>query len=438
MNWNASPHSWLASRKGRCYVPRSGPASPRVDGYDRTAASRILARLAFPGLFGPGGPVGAEFLGGEREIGYRLAPLVPGPRSHLTASQQGYLTSFMRPCPESLVISATHRVTWHDSDGIPNVAHCGPSSLGPVVPIAARETTLALWRALAADAALADRIARLDDGDLAVLEATTTDIEPLEIFRIGVEATARTLVQHAYLAGQTPYRGPAEFARGLHCSGIFALVASTWYWELQASTFRRGMIPVSFEIGPGGAVRYPARVTAMLRAMKDATIAQAHAVMARATSEEGLSVAEAVRKYHHELDLIAKQYALLPDGEQPRCLGQMTHTVGGQRFSVQPGVVSAFIETFAALLGLIEIAEVPGPGDEEITDPQQRTFHVPDMNCKHCRATISGLLESLGSPVTEIDLVTKRIVAGFPTVAAREQAFDVIRDAGYTIVPPRT
>jgi len=414
------------------------PVESPVEGYDRRAASAILAGLAFPGLFPPDAPVEPAVLGGPRQIAYRVTPLIPEPGSHLTAAQQRYLASFMRPCPAARVTSATHRVTWNDSDGIPNVAHAGPSSLGPVVPVVAREATLALWRALAADRALAARVARLNAGAGRILAATTTDQEPLEIFRIGVEATARTLVQHAYLAGQTPYRGPAEFARGLHCSGIFALVASTWYWELQASTFRRGMIPVSFETGPGGAVRYPARVTAMLRAMKDATIAQAHAVMARATSEEGLSVAEAVRKYHHELDLIAKQYALLPDGEQPRCLGQMTHTVGGQRFSVQPGVVSAFIETFAALLGLIEIAEVPGPGDEEITDPQQRTFHVPDMNCKHCRATISGLLESLGSPVTEIDLVTKRIVAGFPTVAAREQAFDVIRDAGYTIVPPRT
>ena len=208
-------------------MPRSGPASSRVDGYDRTAASRILAGLAFPGLFGSGGPVAVEFPGGERDIGYRLAPLTPAPGSHLTASQQRYLTSFMRPCPEALVTSATHRVTWHDSDGVPNVAHCGPSPLGPVVPIAARETTLALWRALAADAGLAARIARLSDGDRAVLEATTTDVEALEIFRIGVEATARTLVQHAYIAGRTPYRTPAEFARGLRDSGVFAVVAGT-------------------------------------------------------------------------------------------------------------------------------------------------------------------------------------------------------------------
>jgi len=42
------------------------------------------------------------------------------------------------------------------------------------------------------------------------------------------------------------------------------------------------MIPVTFVPGPGGTVRYPAEAVAMLRAMKEATIAEAHAVMARA------------------------------------------------------------------------------------------------------------------------------------------------------------
>ena len=418
-------------------MPRADPAYPPVDGYDRTAASRVLAGLAFPGLFPPGGLECTEFLGAGRRIGYRLTPLVPVPGSHLTATQQRYLTSFMQPCPEALVTSATHRVTWNDSHGVPNVAHAGPSALGPVVPIVARETTLTLWRALAADEGLAARIARLDPAACRVLEASTTDVEPLEIFRIGVEAVARTLVQHAYIADQTPYRTPAQFARGLRDSAIFAVVSSTWYWELQASTFRRGMIPVSFGPGPDGTVRYPAETVAMLRAMKEATIAQAHAVMTKAVTEENLTVAEAVRQYYHDLDLIARQYALLPEGEQPRCLGQMTHTIDGQRFSVQPGVVMAYVETFARLLDLVQITLLPGAPEEEITDPGERTFHVPDMNCKHCRATITALLESMDAPVAEIDLVTKRVVAGFRTVAARERAFDAIRDSGYTVVPPR-
>src|ERR1700722_19963148 len=105
------------------------------------------------------------------------------------------------------------------------------------------------------------------------------------------------------------------------------------------------MIPVSFVAGAGALVQYPSEMVRMPRAMKAATIAQARAVMARATGEEGLTVWQAVQKYHHELDLIAKQYALLSDTEQPRCLGQMAHTVNGQRFSVQPGVVDTSFAT---------------------------------------------------------------------------------------------
>jgi copper chaperone CopZ len=183
-------------------------------------------------------------------------------------------------------------------------------------------------------------------------------------------------------------------------------------------------------------VRYPAEVAAMLRAMKNATLAQAHAVMARATGAEGLTAAEAVRKYHHELDLIARQYALLPGHEQPRCLGQMVHVIDGQRFSVLPSVVQAYVDTFARMLDLVQVSRIPGPPDEEITDPAERTFHVPDMNCQHCRATIGAVLTSMGITVSEIDPVTKRVIAGFETVAARERAFDAIRDAGYTVVPP--
>ena len=427
----------LARHGGNPLAMQPAPAQSPVEGYDRVAASRALAGLAFPGLFSSrGGAVDAAFLGGPRRISYGATPLAPAPDSHLTSAQQGYLTSYMRPCPAGLVTSATHRVTWNDSEGIPNIAHAGPSSLGAVVPIVARETTLALWRDLAANDALAAAVARLGGDARRALAATTTDQEPIEIFRIGIEATARALIQHAYLADQTPYRSPSQFARGMRDCGIFGVVASTWYWELQASTFRRGMIPVSFVAGPGGTVRYPPEVVTMLRAMKTATIAQARAVMARATGEEGLTVPQAVQKYHHKLDLIAKQYALLGDTEQPRCLGQMVHTINGQRFSVQPGAVETYVETFVRLLDLVAITRIPGSPDEQITDPRERTFHVPDMNCTHCRATITGLLESLDICVAEMDLVTKRIVAGFRTVAARERAFDAIRDAGYTVVPP--
>ena len=103
------------------------------------------------------------------------------------------------------------------------------------------------------------------------------------------------LVQHAYLADQTPYRTPAQFARGLRDSAIFAVISSTWYWELQASTFRRGMIPVSFGPGPDGTVRYTAETVAMLRAMKEATIAQAHAATPMTTGTNTAEIRSASR-----------------------------------------------------------------------------------------------------------------------------------------------
>ncbi|MGO9083227.1 MAG: hypothetical protein ACLQDY_30080 [Streptosporangiaceae bacterium] len=63
------------------------------------------------------------------------------------------------------------------------------------------------------------------------------------------------------------------------------------------------------------------------------------------------------------------------------------------------------------------------------------TASAPD-DLGFAQATITGLLESIDITVSEIDLVTKRIVAGFPTVPVRERAFDAIRDAGYTVIPP--
>lgn len=407
-----------------------------TEGYDRTAASAALAGVAGPEPLFPAGVAGEEHLGGSRLIVHQLTPLVPEPGRHLTSAQRGYLEAYMRPCPPSLVTSATHRVTWADSDGIPNVAHAGPSALGPVVPIVARETTLALWRDLAANGDLAARIAGLDAAARRALAATTTDQEPMEIFRIAIEAANRTLVQHAYLADRTPARKPADFARLLRDSGIFGAVASRWYWELQASTFRRGMIPVSFVTQSDGSVRYSSETLATLREMKERTIADAREVMARATGEEGLTVHEAVQRYHHELDIISKQYALLRPGEQPRCLGQMTHTMRGRRCSLLPGVVHAYVETFVRLLDLVEVAVEAHLADRVITNPEERIFHVPDMNCRHCQSTIAALLESMDISVSEVDLVTKRIDADFRTLAVREHAFDAIRDAGYTVVPP--
>jgi copper chaperone CopZ len=312
-------------------------------------------------------------------------------------------------------------MVWNDSSGVPCTGHYVEGGLGPVVAIAVRETVLGLWAALAADRGLAGRIAGLGDDDRAVLAATTTDHEPLEIFRIGVEATGRALAQHALLAGQTPYRTAADFARGMRRSGLFAAVAGQWYWELQASTYRRGMIPARLTAAADGLVRYTGQTLDVLRRMKDATIADAHSVMARATGEEGRSVEEAVHRYHDGLDLISRQYALLEPGTRPRCLAQNT---------IVPDVVAIFVDTFSRVLDVVQLTErddQPTPGDGTL-------FHVPDMSCRHCQTTIRTVLESMDIDVHEVDLVSKRVVAEFRSARNRQRAFDAIRDSGYTVI----
>lgn len=415
------------------------PTDPRRD-YDRAAASAVLARLALGGLFStPGGPVDAESLGPARTIGHRSAPVTTAPGSHLTTSQLGYLTGYMQPAHPDDVTTATTRIAWDDGDGVPNVAHHGPGGWGAVVPVVAREAVLALWRDLEAHGALAARAAGLEGAERAVLAGTTTDGEPLQILRVGVEAAARVLVQHAYLADPAVHDGPANFARALRDSEIFSVVASTWYWELQASTHRRGMIPVRFEPRGDGLLRYTPAGVALLRAMKDRTIAVAQEVIDHATTVEGLSLAEAVHRYHVELDEVSRQYALLAPGEHPRCLAQAMHDVHGTRVVVLHDVVHAFVETFVRLLDLVTVVEMPepGPDDRVIVDLVDRTFHVPDMSCAHCTRTVDAVLTGMGLEDVVVDLESKRVVARFPTVDLREEAFEAIRAAGYTVVPPR-
>ncbi|MFF0531960.1 heavy-metal-associated domain-containing protein [Nocardia amikacinitolerans] len=401
--------------------------------YDRRAASRVLAGLAQQGLFGDV-PVPPD----PRRIEFTCAALRPEANSHLTYSQRLYLERFMRPCRPNQVTTATHRIAWTDSDGIPNTGHYRADGLGPLVPIAVRETVLALWHALRADTALVRRADALGSRERAVLVGTTTDHEPLEIFRVGIEATGRALAQHALLARQTPYRDPIEFATGMRDSGLFAAVATRWFWELQASTYRRGMIPVTLATQPDGTVRYTAESVATLRAMKDATIADAHTVMRRATTVEGLSVADAIAKYHEDLDLISRQYALLAPGTRPACLAAMPHRLDGAHYTLLPIVVDRFVTVFTEIVASCRPVEVAAALDERTADDpvtaEDRVFYVPDMTCKHCVRTITGVLESMGLVVAEVDLISKRVVAEFRSPRNRARAFEALRDGGYNPV----
>ncbi|NUR96979.1 MAG: copper chaperone, partial [Kribbellaceae bacterium] len=221
----------------------------------RSSVARLLSALAFD-VFDRRAVVA------PLSLRYQLEPV-----SGLLTEE--FLRTKLEGCPPGLVTAATHRVTWTDSTGVSNVAHAG--ALGAVVPIVAREATLAVWRGLD-DSLLAERTTSLSPADTALLAEVTTDKEPLAILRTGVDAAARVLVQHAYLAARTPYDDSAAFAAVLRDSGLFATVAGTWYWGLQAATYRRGLIPAQL-ICFGGRVNYSADTVAALRAMKELRIA---------------------------------------------------------------------------------------------------------------------------------------------------------------------
>lgn len=377
-------------------------------GYDRQAAAQVLARVA-------GELPAAEQLPPRFELAVDLTPLAPSPGSHLTPAQLRYLNA-LEPCEPGQVTSATHRVQWRDSAGTTNVGHCTPTthgaggqSWGVLVPVAARETVLGLRRMLGADLGVRGRAAALSEWEREVLAATTTDQDPVEILHVGFETTARALVQHSWLAGQTAYRTPGELARGLQESGIFGVVANTWHWGLQSETYRRGMIPVSLEARADGGVAYTGTSRTLLRAMKDAKLAQPD------QEDAGL----------------ARQYRPLRYAEVPRCLANMPVSVDGRRHTLLPAAVEVFVETFVRMLDVVRITGSP---QEETT--MSEVFEVPDMTCSHCTNTISGLLESHGATVDRIDLDSKQVVAAFPSAEVREQAFEAIRDQGYTVVPP--
>lgn len=354
----------------------------------RTSVARLLSELAFD-LF-------------DREV-----PVAPLSLRYELEAVSGLLTeeflqTKLEGCPQGLVAEATHRVTWTDSAGVPNVAHA--AALGAVVPIVARETTLALWHQLE-DGRLSQRTASLSASDTALLADVTTDKEPLAILRTGVDAAARVLVQHAYLAARTPYDDPAAFAAVLRDSGLFATVAGTWHWGLQAATYRRGLIPAQL-ISFGGRVNYSADTVAALRAMKELRIA----------------------------DPSVEQYRALGQDERPRCLAHAPQTIAGRRVNLVTQVAYLFVDTFMRLLKVVELTADSGPARSE-SALSTTTFEVPDMTCQHCIGTITKAVGEFGVEPPAFDLETKRVVADFASPAIRDQSFAAIRSHGYTVVP---
>jgi copper chaperone CopZ len=408
--------------------------SARQPDYDRGRAAGILHNLA-PTDLPHAGAVSAG------RITFVTTPLAWEPGHRLTLPQHLYLQRSMHPATEADATSATHRLTWTDSGGIVNTGYIGPSGLGPIMPIAVREAVLTLSASVTHDPDLTAATSALSEQDRATLAATTTDHDPAEIIRTGIEAAGRALAQHALIADQAGHTDPAAFARAMRDSGLFATVAGTWFWGLQAGTYRRGLVPVRLtgDGGHGDRLRYPAGSLTLLAAMKRATVGRAHEVMDRATGAEGLTVAQALHRYDIDLDQIPTQYALLDHGAHPRCLALMTPTGPGS--TMFDRTVAALVDTVVRVLADIEVVETESPGVAVVSGSRPNpVFSVPDMVCRHCRITITAALEAHGAEVADVDLITKRVTAVFETSAQREAVFTAIRAAGYTVIdtPPDT
>jgi hypothetical protein len=277
----------------------------------------------------------------------------------LTRQQHEYYQKHMAAqCPVSMLTTATNQITWYDSAGLLNASYYrqGTKICGPIVPIVAQETLLVLARSLH-NAEFQAQVAQLTPEERRLLAGTTTDKEAEAIFHESIESARKAIVQHALLIDETMYTTPAEFVWGMVQSGIFLAIGANNYWDLQASTAKKGMVYGHFEVKNGN-TRLTHETTTTKRAMKYAKIQQTKEVMYQALQDEGMSVEAALQKYAHEQEQVIEQYVQLPDGEYPYCLGMMPHQLAahpGQKIRALNALAPRFAETFEYLVTRIHI-----------------------------------------------------------------------------------
>lgn len=409
--------------------------------YNRIELAGVLAELAQP----IGGQVN-NIVSEPQKIEFTSQPISVGDDG-LTDSQRAFRDAHM-PGFEAPIASANHSMFWRDSSGLVCTSFYNSSDkggFGPIVPIAAREASVSLGSVLQS-AAFLERVDGLTDHDISVLEGTTTDVEPGEIFRVALEASQRQLAIFAISRCNPEWEidNPQDFIDVIQRSNIMTAAARNYPWELQSSSTWRAMSPGVLERTPEGLVRFDAPTILSLTGLKKHIISRSIETMKRAVEEKGLTPQEAVDKYHRDLDEVPETYMRLwQPGES-----------GGRKITVCPATMkpgdradmSAFsqlvplhLDLTRAFIGTIDIKEKEAMDGTVITELLNNgqlatTLHVPGISCQHCKHNIQNLiLPTIGLENIDVDVEAKTVRFPHDNSEAVRRAIAVLEDNNYRV-----
>jgi copper chaperone CopZ len=423
------------------------PPSIELELYDREAAANVLAdltRTAIPADLG-------AYYEPVPALSYTSRPLAKG-EDGLTTQQRGFLETQMSPeFEKSQVTSADRVMFWKDSVGTTCTGFYaeGDGALGPIIPIAAREVSIVLTRGLQ-NPDFQAALEALSEQDQAVLNSTTTDKQPVEIFRVGFTAAERAIAQYALLVHETPYATPQEFVNGLVASGVLRQIANRFPWETQTSTPWRQEVVGHLNTLSTDTVRLDIETTRSLSAMKARYTGEAVKIMHQAILGEGLTREEAFAKYHDQLDIAPATYMQLwegsehYDGSPTRCLGAMAikQPDGSRAESVISFIEPKIAETFARVFADLEISETDSLGLADGVETEMEngrhltTLHAPGISCQHCVNNITHniLPELMGVELSSVDLDTKVVTVIFdPDKLERSTITNALQANNYLI-----
>jgi len=409
--------------------------------YDRKATAGILGELAESFTdFEP------KLGNHQLQIEYTSQTIVLA-ADGLTDSQRSFRDNYM-PGFTAPLTSAENTMFWRDSTGLVNTSfynHSNSGGFGPIVPIAAREASIALHAGLESQS-FRSAIESLTDHDNTVLEGSTTDISPEQIFRVALEAAQRQVALYAISKCDPGWEtnDPTFFIDIIRRSDLLRAAAKQYPWELQSSATWRAMAPGSLERQSDGLVRFDEVTALSLSSLKRHNIKSAIEKMRAAVEIEGLTETEAVEKYHRERDEAPETYMRLwqpgrdTTDKLTVCPATMNPGVRADKTALAE-IAPLFLNLTQELIGRIEIQEKIGMNDtviNEVLDDGRTatTLHVPGISCQHCKHNIQDLiLPSIGLDDIEVDVDNKTVRFTHDNHEAVRRAVGALEENNYKV-----